>query len=219
MKYPHLFEPIKIGNTLFRNRIFAAPTGHPDNVMGKFSEDVIAYFEHKAKGGAAAVTLGEACVDSVYGKGYASELSLDTRQPLRGLALVADAIRRHGAVPSIELQHPGMKATPCVYTPGVGTADVAVELTVVCEIVLSGRNGLDILRVVAHEATDVCVTDYIDEIRILTERLTGTAPAWVTDRLDDRAPEGKALAAGIEDCTCLISDYGSLESCEIRIPC
>lgn len=126
MKYANLFKPIKIGNTLFRNRIFAAPTGHPDNVLGKFSEDVIAYFEHKAKGGAAAVTLGEACVDSVYGKGYASELSLDTRQPLRGLALVADAIRRHGAVPSIELQHPGMKATPCVYTPGVGTTSEIV---------------------------------------------------------------------------------------------
>ena len=27
-KYPHLFEPIMLGNTLFRNRIFASPTGY-----------------------------------------------------------------------------------------------------------------------------------------------------------------------------------------------
>jgi len=121
MNYPHLFAPIKIGNTLFRNRFFAAPTGHPDAVLGKFSEDVICYFEHKAKGGAAAVTLGEACIDSTYGKRYSAALSLDNRQTLRGLALVADAVRRHGAVPSIELLHPGMKATPGVYTVGVGT--------------------------------------------------------------------------------------------------
>lgn len=29
-KYPHLFTPIRIGGTWFRNRIFAAPTGHQD---------------------------------------------------------------------------------------------------------------------------------------------------------------------------------------------
>lgn len=125
MKYPNLFMPIKIGDTLFKNRIFSAPTGHPDTINGRFSDDVIAYFEHKAKGGAAAVTLGEACVDSVYGKGYSAELSLDSRQPLTGLSIMADAIRRHGAVPSIELQHPGLKATPGVVTPGVGrTSDI-----------------------------------------------------------------------------------------------
>lgn len=28
MNYPHLFEPIQLGKTLFRNRIFASPTGH-----------------------------------------------------------------------------------------------------------------------------------------------------------------------------------------------
>ena len=26
-KYPHLFQPLKIGKVTFRNRIFAAPTG------------------------------------------------------------------------------------------------------------------------------------------------------------------------------------------------
>ena len=26
-KYPHLFQPIQLGNVLFRNRIFASPTG------------------------------------------------------------------------------------------------------------------------------------------------------------------------------------------------
>ncbi len=27
-KYPHLFAPIQLGNVLFRNRIFASPTGY-----------------------------------------------------------------------------------------------------------------------------------------------------------------------------------------------
>ena len=29
-KYPRLFTPIKLGNTWFRNRIFASPTGFLD---------------------------------------------------------------------------------------------------------------------------------------------------------------------------------------------
>ena len=31
--YPHLFEPIRLGNTFFRNRIFGAPMGY-QNVNG-----------------------------------------------------------------------------------------------------------------------------------------------------------------------------------------
>ena len=121
MEYPNLFQPIMIGSTLFKNRIFAAPTGHPDATFeGNFSEDVATYYERKAMGGAAAVTLGEAVVDSRYGKRHPFQLSLDCRNSVHSLSRVADAIRRHGAVPSIELQHSGMQATPGIVTPGVG---------------------------------------------------------------------------------------------------
>ena len=133
MQYPHLFQPIKLGNTLFKNRIFSSPTGHPDTILGRFSDDTIAYFERKAKGGAACVTLGEASVDSVYGKGYPTELSLDTFQPRHGLTAAADAISRHGAIASIELQHPGLKATPGVVTTGVGTSSDLLYGPSACE--------------------------------------------------------------------------------------
>jgi len=122
MKYDHLFQPILIGNTLFRSRIFCAPTGHPDvSVDGDFSDDVIAYYERKAQGGAASVTLGEAIVDSKYGKRHPFQLSLDFTNIRHSLSRVADAIRRHGAIPSIELQHSGINATPGVVTPGFCT--------------------------------------------------------------------------------------------------
>jgi len=120
MNYPELFRPILIGSTLFRNRIFSAPTGHPDvTIEGNFSEDVTSYYERKAMGGAACVTLGEAIVDSRYGKRHPFQVSLDCRHSIHSLAKIADAIRRHGAVASIELQHSGMKATPGLDTPGV----------------------------------------------------------------------------------------------------
>ena len=134
MKYPHLFAPIMIGNTLFKNRIFSAPTGHPDvTAEGSFSEDTLAYFERKAQGGAAAVTLGEAAVDSMYGKRYGRQLSLDTRNSLHSLSAAADRVSRHGAIPSIELQHSGMKAMPSVVTYGFGTSSDIVYGPSACE--------------------------------------------------------------------------------------
>ena len=43
-KYPHLFEPIKLGNQLFRNRIFASPTGYLNtNGDGYLNEGAAAY--------------------------------------------------------------------------------------------------------------------------------------------------------------------------------
>jgi 2,4-dienoyl-CoA reductase-like NADH-dependent reductase (Old Yellow Enzyme family)/thioredoxin reductase len=123
--YPNLFKPIQIGDTLFRNRIFSAPTGHPDVTLdGTFTEDVIAYFERKAKGGAAAVTLGEEIVDSRYGKRHPFQISLDDPNIQHSFTRLADSVGRGGAGVSIELQHSGVNAakssdggTPSVYGP------------------------------------------------------------------------------------------------------
>ena len=51
MKYPNLFSPIKIGNLLLKNRIFAAPTSlNWSAVDGNLTPETIAYYELKAKG-------------------------------------------------------------------------------------------------------------------------------------------------------------------------
>ena len=56
LRYPHLFEPIVLGGTVFRNRIFASPTGYQnvtcDDILPPGAE---AYYERKARGGAASV--------------------------------------------------------------------------------------------------------------------------------------------------------------------
>ena len=134
MNYPHLFEPIRIGDTLFRNRVFSSPTGHPDvSLEGIFTDDVIAYYERKAKGGAAAVTLGEAIVDSRYGKRHPYQLSLDTRNSKFSLAKLADKIRRYGAVPSMELQHSGLKMGMGIDTPVFGKGSEVAYGPSACE--------------------------------------------------------------------------------------
>ena len=110
-KYPNLFKPIILGGRLFRNRIFASPTGFTDN--GRFGDlppEAAFYYERKARGGAASVTLGECKVDMKYGRSTPTSMCLDDPYARNSFCRVVDAVRRHGAVCSAELNHPGTLA-------------------------------------------------------------------------------------------------------------
>jgi 2,4-dienoyl-CoA reductase-like NADH-dependent reductase (Old Yellow Enzyme family)/thioredoxin reductase len=110
-KYPHLFTPIKLGGTLFRNRIFGAPTGYQDLTSERFpTPEATAYYARKAMGGAASVAVGECVVDSRSGKGGINHVPLDNPDALGSLSALADGISRYGAVAVAELQHAGMYA-------------------------------------------------------------------------------------------------------------
>ena len=110
-KYPHLFSPITLGNTLFRNRLFASPTGYQNiNGDGFLNEGAGAYYGRKALGGVASVATFEGIVDGEFGKGGDGHICLDTPRIWRDLSNVAFAINRHGAVASLELTHAGMYA-------------------------------------------------------------------------------------------------------------
>jgi 2,4-dienoyl-CoA reductase-like NADH-dependent reductase (Old Yellow Enzyme family) len=111
LKYPHLFAPIEITGTLFRNRIIAAPTGYQDmDREGVLPDAAAAYYGRKAQGGGAAVTLGECVVDSEYGRGGDFHVRMDDPFARHALAKCSSAIAMYGAVPSTELQHAGMYA-------------------------------------------------------------------------------------------------------------
>ena len=66
--YPKLFEPLTIGRTVFRNRIWSAPNmmSHMD-YRGRPDDSLINYFREKAMGGAAVVTLGDCPADREHG--------------------------------------------------------------------------------------------------------------------------------------------------------
>ncbi len=111
LKYKHLFEPITLGKTVFRNRIFATPTGFQNgDHLCLPSKELIAYYELKALGGAASVTMGDCLVDSINGRVTKVQYPLDDHDQKGPLGALCKAITRHGAVASLELQHGGMYA-------------------------------------------------------------------------------------------------------------
>ena len=111
LKYPHLFTPITLAGTLFRNRIFASPTGTAYMTSRHYPiQETNAYYERKAIGGAASVCVGDAVVCSKHGRFNNGHIALDDPGSLSALSRLSDSITRHGAVAAIELSHSGSHA-------------------------------------------------------------------------------------------------------------
>ncbi len=110
-KFPHMFSPLKVGAVTLKNRIISAPMTYPILTSdGCLTPEAIAFYELRAKGGAAVVTVSEVIVDSKTGKYYPIQVVLDAANAKDSLAMAARAIKRHGAIPSIELSHGGKYA-------------------------------------------------------------------------------------------------------------
>ena len=109
--YPHLCSPIKLGAVTFRNRMFSAPTSGTD-ITRDFciGPGTSAYYELKAKGGAAAVTISPVKVHPATDGSQSFRLNLETIGSLASFAHTADLIKRHGSVPSMLLSHGGQFA-------------------------------------------------------------------------------------------------------------
>ena len=110
-KYPHLTSPITIAGVTFRNRMFSAPMGGTDITNdGCIGPKSTAFYELRAKGGAGAVTVSECMVHPQTDGSHAYHLDPAILNSLACATYTADAIRRHGAMPSLELSHSGMYA-------------------------------------------------------------------------------------------------------------
>ncbi len=107
--YPHLFSPITLGKQVFRNRIFASPiSGRSLDSLNRPTAECVAFYEEKARGGAASVCLGECCVDSEYGLYGEHMVRADDPRNHHAFNMLTTGITRHGSVASAELSHAGL---------------------------------------------------------------------------------------------------------------
>jgi 2,4-dienoyl-CoA reductase-like NADH-dependent reductase (Old Yellow Enzyme family)/thioredoxin reductase len=120
-EYPHLFQPLKINQFTYRNRIVCAPMG--SGPMFQNEETVPALYrrvEGWAKGGAAAVNIGEICVnfsDALRMPYRPIDYTRHSGPDFEVLKKFAHLIKNHGAVALIEIHHPGREKAPLPGTP------------------------------------------------------------------------------------------------------
>ena len=106
--FSHVLSPIRLGNTWFRNRIFAAPASLPDysNEAG-MTDRQKAFYALRARGGAASVATGDGIVHFETGFTHPYKLRLDDPEIYPALGDMARSVRQFGAVPTLELSHGG----------------------------------------------------------------------------------------------------------------
>lgn len=164
MKYPNLFKPLQLGKTVLRNRIIASPTGimHLD-AGGQFPPEAIAYYEQKARGGAALVHVSECYVDRKRGCDISEAVFLDNDSCIPNIAEIADAISKYGAVPSLELQHAGMYASASYLNGNQIYAPVETE-------VVGTKAGAELNGIVLPEMPEEIILEIIEQYADAAER-------------------------------------------------
>jgi 2,4-dienoyl-CoA reductase-like NADH-dependent reductase (Old Yellow Enzyme family)/thioredoxin reductase len=115
-KYPNLFHPLKINRFTYKNRIVSAPMLFGPAFQNE-GEAYVTYkrIEERAKGGAAAVEVGETSINSMDAERLPFRPIDYTRYSgpdFDGFKKYADLIKKYGAVALIELFHAGSEKDP-----------------------------------------------------------------------------------------------------------
>ena len=106
-KFPHLFEPFKLGSVHLKNRITMAPLftayAHKD---GTVSSLTLEHFEEIAKGGVGMIVVANAIVDES-GSVSKHSIRVDHDRFLPGLSRLADTIKKEDVAAVLQINHGG----------------------------------------------------------------------------------------------------------------
>lgn len=110
-RYDSLLSPGRIGSMQLRNRIVMTAMGsnlcNPD---GTLNERIKAYYEARARGGAAMVIMGSVSIAWPIGSANACQVAISDDRYIEGFADIARRIHGHGAKIALQLQHAGVTA-------------------------------------------------------------------------------------------------------------
>lgn len=114
--FTNLFNPIKVRNYTYKNRIINAPTlfAHSVLFLPEIKENVYRMVENRAKGGSAAVSTGEISVNAEEALCLFLERPVDFNkyegEDFEAIKEFATRIKKHGAIAYLEFCHEGARA-------------------------------------------------------------------------------------------------------------
>lgn len=107
MKFDAMFQPIQIGPVTVKNRFVVPPMGNNfANTDGTMSEQSVAYYRERAKGGFGLITI-EATVVHKGAKGGPRKPCLYDDSTIESFKKVVDACHAEGTKVSVQLQNAG----------------------------------------------------------------------------------------------------------------
>ena len=108
--YEKLFLEGTIGKLKLKNRLVMSPMGIGlAELDGSPTQEMIAFYEARAIGGAGLIIPEITRVNDVHGAGMLRQLSVTKDRHIEPLSRLAQAVHKHGTKIFIQLHHPGVK--------------------------------------------------------------------------------------------------------------
>ncbi len=148
--YSNLFAPIKVGEMTVKNRIFMPPVStHLADERGLVTDELLAYYEKRAKGGVGLITVPSVLIEKLSRYGTYRNLCLYEANHVGNMKKLTDCVHRHGTKICAQLLHPSIACPPSYNEGRQPVAASAVE----------GKSYTDIPR----EITIDEIKDYVNK--------------------------------------------------------
>jgi 2,4-dienoyl-CoA reductase-like NADH-dependent reductase (Old Yellow Enzyme family)/thioredoxin reductase len=112
MQFEKIFEPGRIKGLETKNRLVMPPiTTNFATEHGGVSDQMVAYYAERAKGGVGTIVVENACVDYPAAKNTPLQSRIDGDKFVAGFKELSEAIQIHGARAVLQIQHSGRETT------------------------------------------------------------------------------------------------------------
>lgn len=152
MAYTNLFKPGKIGNLRLKNRVVMTAMGcglAEEN--GIANEDIIRYYEERAKGGVGLIITEVTRVEEKYGTAIPNQLAVSEMYHIGHLEKLVKRIHKYGTKIFLQLHHPGRENKSAI----IGGRQIVAPSPIPCQIVN------EMPRELTTEECEALVKDFI----------------------------------------------------------
>ncbi len=135
MSFDILFSKLRLGNLTLKNRIIFPPIStNLASVNGEVTDRFVYHYARRAKGGAALITVENACIDYPATMEGATQPRFDDKSFVPGLSYLVEEIHKYGALAFVELTHQGLFAS---HLPVLAPSNVSLRPDGACPHVLN----------------------------------------------------------------------------------
>lgn len=163
--YEKLFSPVRIGRLEIKNRVAMTAMGvNLAAVGGGVNDDIIAFYEARARGGVGLIVSGICRVMDGPGAGEVCQLAARDAGDIQGLERLVDTVHKYGARLFLQLHHPGWNyalgaeqpvAASAVEHPFGGRTPRALEVSEIHEVQAAFVNGSRIAQAAGADGVEL----------------------------------------------------------------
>ena len=135
MEYIKMFEKGKIGSLTLKNRVVMPAIGTSlATSTGEASDEIIAYYEERAKGGCGLIITEITRIDNITGVGTPNQLAVTDGFQVPRLERLARAVQKHGSKIFVQLHHPGRQTSSGLLGGTQSVAPSAIACNTIGEV-------------------------------------------------------------------------------------